>query len=46
MLGNIVGKQVTVIILSFLFYFYLTQFAQIKTRKAKTIRETLKVFTF
>lgn len=46
MIGNIVGKQITVIIMSFFFYFYLSQIAQIKTRKPKTIRETLKVFTF
>ena len=46
MIGNIVGKQMTVLIFTFFFYFYLTQLAELKTRKPKTIRETLRVFTF
>lgn len=46
MLGNIVGKQITVVILSFLFYFYLTQFANIKSKRPKNFREILKIFTF
>lgn len=46
MIGNIVGKQLTVITLSIMFYFYLSQFAELKTRKPKTIKEILKIFTF
>lgn len=46
MIGNIVGKQLTVVILSIMFYFYLTLYAEIKTRKPKTIKDILKIFTF
>lgn len=46
MIGNIVGKQLTVFTLSIMFYFYLSQFAELKTRKPKTIKEILKIFTF
>lgn len=46
MFGNIVGKQLTVLIFSFLFYFYLSHLAELKVRKPKSIREILRIFTF
>ena len=47
LIGNIVGKQLTVILLSIMFYIYfVSNIPKRKDLNSKTIKETLKIFTF
>lgn len=46
MIGNIVGKQLTVLLFVPIFFVYLNKFTPVKERRNKSLKETIKAITY